>query len=139
MRMIGFDCLYWNEASDEHLAQISQSEDRFLLTRDRGLLKRGSVRYGYCVRGTNPREQLEEVVAYYDLVGAIKPFRRCMRCNGILHSVEKEAIIDQLPPGVRERHARFHRCLQCGRVYWRGTHFERMQRFIESVQVRCER
>ena len=106
---------------------------------DRVLLKRGSVRYGYCVRGTNPREQLDEVVSYYDLVGAIKPFRRCMRCNGKLHSVVNEAIIDQLPPGVHERHTIFHRCAQCGRVYWRGTHVEGMQRLIESVRVRCDR
>jgi uncharacterized protein with PIN domain len=134
LRMIGFDCLYWNQASDEHLAQISQSEIRILLTRDRGLLKRGSVRYGYCVRCTNPREQLEEVVSYFDLVETIKPFRRCMRCNGKLHSVEKEAVIDQLPPGVRERHDKFRQCSQCARVYWRGSHFERMQRLIESVR-----
>lgn len=133
LRMIGFDCLYWNQASDEHLAQISQSEGRILLTRDRGLLKRGSVRYGYCVRCTNPREQLKEVVSYYDLVETITPFQRCMRCNGKLHSVEKEAVVDQLPPGVRERHDNFRRCSQCGRVYWRGSHFERMQRLIESV------
>lgn len=133
LRMTGFDSLYWNQASDEQLARISQREDRILLTRDRGLLKRGSVRYGYCVRCSNPREQLEEVLSYFDLGGKIKPFRRCMRCNGTLHSVEKEAVMEQLPPGVRERHDRFRRCSQCGRVYWRGSHFERMQRLITRV------
>jgi uncharacterized protein with PIN domain len=53
-----------------------------------------------------------------------------MRCNGILVSVPKESVLDRLPPRVRERHDDFRRCGSCGRVYWAGTHHQRMQQFL---------
>jgi uncharacterized protein with PIN domain len=133
LRMLGFDSLYWNEASDQRLAQVSHNQKRILLTRDRGLLKRNLVTYGYCIRQNSPRDQLKEVLDHFDLAGDIQPFRRCMRCNGVLEAVDKDAILAQLPERVRGRYERFRTCPQCGRVYWRGSHFERMQRLIDSV------
>ena len=41
LRMLGFDTLYRNDYRDEELAYVSSQEERILLTRDRGLLKRG--------------------------------------------------------------------------------------------------
>lgn len=133
LRMLGFDTLYWNAAADESLAEISQSERRILLTRDRGLLKRSAVIYGYCVRKTHPREQLFEVVRHYGLAGCIQPFKRCMRCNSILEAVEKEQIKRLLPDAVRENYETFRLCPGCGRVYWQGSHYERMLYLIESL------
>ena len=43
LRMLGFDTLYRNDYHDQELAQISAAEDRILLTRARGLLKRSIV------------------------------------------------------------------------------------------------
>lgn len=133
MRMLGFDSLYWNRAGDEHLARISHQQRRILLTRDRGLLKRNAVTYGYCVRQNHPRDQLHEVVDHFDLKEGIQPFKRCMRCNGILQEVEKETVMESLPEGVRASYEDFRHCPGCGRVYWRGSHFARMQQLIEGV------
>src|SRR5690554_6793227 len=83
LRMLGFDTLYRNDYTDPELAAISAGEGRTLLTRDRGLLKRRVVTHGYCVRSTDPREQVAEVVRRFDLVHRIKPFRRCAHCNGV--------------------------------------------------------
>ena len=96
LRMLGLDALYRNDYRDEELAHLSSQDARILLTRDRGLLKRGEVTHGYCVRETNPRKQLVEVIRRFDLVRSIKPFRLCLRCNGTLGSVRKEDIIDRL-------------------------------------------
>jgi uncharacterized protein with PIN domain len=133
LRLLGFDCLYWNQVSDERLARISLEQKRILLTRDRGLLKRNAVTYGYCIREKNPRDQLQEVVERFDLKEHVEPFKRCMRCNGVLESVDKETIIEQLPEGVRANQDEFRICPDCERVYWRGSHFERMQRLINGV------
>jgi uncharacterized protein with PIN domain len=133
LRMLGFDSLYWNQAGDERLANISHDHGRVLLTRDRGLLKRNSVIYGYYVRSTNPREQMEEIVRRFGLYEQIKPFKRCMRCNGVLETVNKQEILERLPDGVRENQDEFRICPGCDRVYWRGSHFERMERLINSV------
>lgn len=133
LRMLGFDAVYRNDSGDETLARISSRDNRILLTRDRGLLKRGQVTHGYCVRETAPRSQLKEILRRFDLISSIRPFRRCMRCNGLLHLVPKEVILEQLPSKTQEHFDVFKRCADCGRVYWRGSHFERMQRFIEGL------
>jgi uncharacterized protein with PIN domain len=134
LRMLGFDARYRNDFGDQELADISSGERRILLTRDRGLLKRGQVTHGYCVRETEPKRQLAEVVRRFDLVGSIRPFARCIRCNGVLETVDKDQVRDQLPPKTREYFEDFRRCTRCEQVYWRGSHFERMQRLIDAIQ-----
>ncbi len=133
LRMLGFDTLYRNDYDDAELAIISSSEGRILLTRDRGLLKRSIVTHGYCLRTTNPRRQLTEVLSRFDLFGAIHPFQRCLSCNGTLESVAKAAILDRLPPKTRQYYNEFRRCQACDRIYWQGSHYKRMQKFIENV------
>jgi uncharacterized protein with PIN domain len=133
LRMLGFDTLYRNDYPDEELARVSSQEGRILLTRDRGLLKRNTVTHGYCVREMDPREQVREVVQRFDLYGAVSPFRRCMRCNGLLQPVAKEAIIERLEPKTQEYYDEFRTCQGCGRVYWKGSHYQRMQRLIERI------
>lgn len=133
LRMLGFDTLYRNDYADEELARISSSEGRILLTRDRGLLKRSVVTHGYCLRTTNPRQQLIEVLRRFDLFDSIKPFQRCLHCNGLLQPVDKAAIIDRLLPQTRQHYDEFRRCQACDRIYWPGSHYRRMQQFIEGV------
>lgn len=133
LRMLGFDTLYWNDAPDEILVHVSSQQGRILLTRDRGLLKRAEVTHGYCVRDSNPREQLLEVLRRFDLFDAVSPFRRCIRCNGSLEPVSKEAISHRLPPKTRQYYDEFRICQGCDQVYWKGSHYQRMQQFIESV------
>jgi uncharacterized protein with PIN domain len=135
MRLLGFDTLYRNDYEDAELACISRDEHRTLLTRDRGLLKRRMVTHGYCVRETSPRQQLIEVVRRFDLFRLIAPFRRCIRCNGVLVPVSKEAVIDRLPPRTREYYDEFRRCRVCGHVYWKGSHYERMQQLVAYIRA----
>ena len=133
LRMLGFDTLYRNDYADEELAHISSTEDRILLTRDRGVLMRSVVTYGYYVRETNPQQQVVEVLRRFDLFGSVAPFQRCLRCNGLLSPVSKETIIDLLPPQIQQSVDEFHHCLECGQIYWKGSHYERMQKFIKGV------
>src|SRR5919202_3841847 len=133
LRMLGFDTLYRNDYDDEELAQISASQQRILLTRDKGLLMRSLVTYGYYVRATNPEQQVIEVIRRFNLFEKVLPFHRCIRCNGLLESVSKESILDQLPEKTRLEINEFHRCCGCHQVYWRGSHYERMQQFIDGV------
>ena len=133
LRMLGFDTLYRNDYPDAELACISSTEQRVLLTRDRGLLKRSIVTYGYYIRETNPQRQVAEVLRRYNLFTAINPFRRCIRCNGMLASISKAAVRDRVPPKTFQYYDTFHICETCAQIYWKGSHYERMQQFIESV------
>lgn len=133
LRMLGFDCLYRNDYQDEELAQISAGEGRTLLTRDRRLLMRSIVTSGYCVRDLMPPRQIEEVLQRFDLYAAIRPFQRCIRCNGMLQPVSKAAVLDRLEPLTRRYFDEFRICPECGQVYWKGSHFEHMQQLIRQL------
>ena len=131
--MLGFDSMYRNDYQDEELAIISGDQGRTLLTRDLGLLKRRYVSHGYYLRETNPRCQLGEVLRRFDLSETTRPFKRCLSCNGLLKFVQKETIDDRLQPMTRRTYDEFHLCVICDRVYWKGSHYKRMQTFIESI------
>jgi uncharacterized protein with PIN domain/sulfur carrier protein ThiS len=133
LRMFGFDTLWRNDYPDEELAHVASTEQRILLTRDRGLLKRSIVRYGYCVREKYPRRQVIEVARRFKLGRTAQPFLRCLRCNGLLKSVDKEEIRDQLDPLTCQYHDVFTQCRECNQIYWRGTHYERMLPFVQEV------
>jgi uncharacterized protein len=133
LRMLGFDTLYRNDYDDEELARISSSQSRILLTRDRGLLKRSLVTRGYCVRSSDPLEQASEVLKRFDLTQAVKPFQRCLRCNGLLRSVEKETVGALLQHDTGRYYNEFQRCEECGQIYWKGSHVRHMINLIETI------
>ena len=133
LRMLGFDAVRPPRARDEELARVSSRERRILLTRDRGLLKRSEVTHGYWVRETAPRRQLAEVVRRFDLKRLVRPFTRCLRCNVGLTLATPAAVAERAPEGVREKHNEFLMCPACGSVYWKGSHYWRMQRLIAEV------
>ncbi|MEC4818911.1 MAG: Mut7-C RNAse domain-containing protein [Scytonema sp. PMC 1069.18] len=135
LRLLGFDVLYRNDYEDEELARVSSSQERILLTRDRGLLMRSIVQYGYYVRNTNPQQQIVEVMQRFSLYKLVSPFQRCLRCNGLLKPVAKETVIDQLPESTRLYVDEFYQCQNCNQVYWKGSHYERLQQFIDSVMA----
>jgi len=133
LRMSGFDTLYRRDYRDEEVARLSSTEDRVLLTRDRGLLKRNEVTRGYYLRATEPAQQLVEVLREFDLVPAVTPFRRCMHCNAVLRATPKESVLHRLLPETAKHFEEFYTCPACERVYWKGSHYRRMKRFIDGV------
>jgi hypothetical protein len=133
LRLLGFDTLYRNDYGAAELASVSANEDRTLLTRDLGLLKHALVQRGAFLRHTEPGRQLSEVVARFRLREHARPFTRCLRCNTPLRRVDKDRVSSMVPPRARERYEEYALCVTCGRVYWKGTHYERMRRLVDAV------
>ncbi|MDD5597476.1 MAG: Mut7-C RNAse domain-containing protein [Victivallaceae bacterium] len=133
LRMLGFDCLYRNDYDDPEIADIAVAEKRIILTRDSGLLKIGKVTRGYWVRSQIPEEQAEEILCRFDLYSQISPFNRCISCNGRLEAVEKAEIIELLEPLTKKYYHEFYRCQNCGKLFWKGSHYESMLRRIQKI------
>jgi uncharacterized protein with PIN domain len=134
LRLLGFDSLYRSDYQDPQLAKIAAAEQRILLTRDRRLLMRKAVQYGYCPRTLEPELQLKEVVHHFNLASSILPFQRCLRCNGMLKPVNKADVLDRLEPLTQKYYHEFSVCSDCDQVYWKGSHYERMLGLIERIQ-----
>jgi uncharacterized protein with PIN domain len=135
LRLLGFDTLYFNNAYDDaQLAELAQKKDCILLSRDRGLLKRGQVIHGYCLRSKDPRQQATDVLHRYQLTAQIKPWRRCLRCNGVLQPVAKEQILHRLEPKTKRYYTDFQICSDCQQIYWRGSHFQKLESFVAQMR-----
>lgn len=133
LRMLGFDTLYENNYTEARLLFISDDEKRILLTRNRELLQDPSVERALLIESEDPRFQLVQVLRRFDLFNSTAVFQRCMCCNSLLEPVAKQDILYRLPPKVRLGFDEFQQCRSCDKVYWKGTHFERMKEFIRTA------
>lgn len=133
LRMLGFDTLYRNDFEDEEIIGIAASENRILLTRDKELLRSGHLRCGYYIRAVNKHEQLREVVRKFGLSDLFKSFTRCMTCNSELVPLPKEDARVEIPEDIFRVFDEFYACPSCRKIFWKGSHFARMESFIRSL------
>lgn len=133
LRLLGFDTSFDKSWNDRDIIQRSNKEQRMILTRDIELLKNGSTNYGYWIRSTNPDQQIKELFKRFILADKINPFTRCMKCNGILHKVNLNEVEDRVPPKVKEWHSDFFECSTCKQIYWRGSHYKKLEQMVNKL------
>jgi uncharacterized protein with PIN domain len=133
LRMLGFDTLYQNDFGDREIIDIAQTEKRIILTRDKLLLQSKKVNHGYFVRSTEKHAQLIEIVKKFDLRSQFRSFTRCMTCNADLIPKIKQEIIDKIDADTARIYDEFFYCPSCNKVFWKGSHFERMEQLILSL------
>ncbi len=133
LRMLGFDATYSNHFDDDTLAILSVKEHRILLTRDTGLLKRRIITHGYYIHSKDPITQLQSVITHFNLKKSINPFSRCLRCNETLIDIPKSAVEKRVPTFVYNHYNIFKSCPKCGRVYWKGSHWNNMKKFLNLL------
>lgn len=137
LRIAGFDTMFINDLDDNRLVRIALSEGRVLLTKDTQILKRRVATTGrlkvLLIEGEEVKGQLRQVVKTFNLTSEVKPFTLCLECNKPLVSKGKEEVEGLVPPYVFKTQTQYMQCPECQRVYWRGTHWERMSRELERI------
>lgn len=133
LRLLGIDVLHPKHLGDAELAELAAGQGRALLSRDRRLLMRKIVIYGFCLQTRDPRRQLFDVLDRYRLHQAIYPWKRCLRCNGQLVRVAKDEIVQRLEPKTKKYYHEFHMCQECRQIYWKGSHYRPLYAFVEGV------
>jgi uncharacterized protein with PIN domain len=136
LRVLGFDVWWLSDADDATLTEVSLAQQRILLTRDCGLLKRRAITHGLFVRSQQPEEQTLEVIRRLDLRQRLAPLTRCLRCGGELVTVTKDEVIDHLEPLTRRYYDEFSRCADCGWIYWAGSHHARLVGLVQRLRHR---
>ena len=138
LRLLGFDTFFNRQWDDARLADISQKEGLILLTRDRGLLIRKKVTRGVYIHNIYSDKQVKELLQRLDLLKSIAPFTRCLLCNGLLEPVDmgstffKKILKSQIPSKVLEWTKEYHFCTSCQKVFWKGSHYEKLIRKIKE-------
>ncbi len=133
LRLLGFDTIYNNDFEDHEIIKISLNDNRIILTRDKGILKNNNVTHGYYIRSQKPKEQINEVIRRFNLESLIKPFTVCSLCNGEIVSVSKDFVMGQLKSLTKKHYDKFFMCSRCKKIYWEGSHYDRIKNFIDSL------
>ncbi|MBE0428500.1 MAG: Mut7-C RNAse domain-containing protein [Thermoleophilia bacterium] len=129
LRLLGYDAAYENEIGDWELIRRSGSEDRILLTRDRDVMRRWQIARGrvvaFLVSSSDIMEQIVEVATEFGLQP--RPEARCPQDNSDLNTISREEARGRVPPYVFKTQKDFHFCPACGRIFWKATHWERIE------------
>jgi uncharacterized protein len=133
LRMLGYDTSHDNAIADEEIRRRAREERRIVLTRDRDLLKCADIARGAYVHALKPEQQLREIAGRYGLAAGARPFTLCLHCNLPLDPADKASVAARLPENVGALHTSFRHCRGCDRVYWHGTHYERMLETLGRV------
>ncbi len=134
LRFLGFDTLYNRQYEPTEITKIAEQEKRIFLTRSIPLLKNHRITTGYWIRSENPILQLIQILSQLELVDEITPFKRCSVCNGTLEIVDKKLIEDDLLPYTKKYFDEFYICNSCKKIYWQGSHFKRINEFIQGIR-----
>lgn len=137
LRLLGFDVDWLPDRDDGELADIAEREGRILLSRDLQLMMRKKVSRGLYVRNTDPSKQVTEVLERLQLFGLCRPFTRCVECNGLMRPLDIAApgfdAASAIPPGVLAWCREYYRCGECGRIYWKGSHYDKLKKRVEGI------
>jgi uncharacterized protein with PIN domain len=133
LRILGFDTAYDPAVSDRDLVRRGVLEGRHILSKDRGLPEAWRVAQCFILESDESEAQLREVVERFDLRRGIRLFTRCTVCNSPLDPIPKDVVRDRVPDRVAESRDSFHRCPDCGRIYWEGSHTERMRGRLREI------
>ncbi len=131
LRFMGYDTFYPpSSMSDEEIIRIGREEGRVIITRDRELAHLGN---GVFVESDNYEEQLRFMIKKFNL-STENMLSRCSICNTPLVQVPKEKVRDKVPEYVYEHTNEFYLCPNCGKIYWYGTHTERIEEIIKRIE-----
>ncbi len=133
LKILGFDVVFLNRASDADLLSSARREKRILLTRDHRLFASAGKSRALLVASEKWPEQLAQVLDAFGLRSAVRPYSRCLNCNARLRRLPRERARNLVAPFVSERASSFAICPHCGRVFWPGTHYADMEARIREI------
>jgi uncharacterized protein with PIN domain len=139
LRLAGFDTALFS-GEDRDMVRQALREGRIVLTRDTRIRLVRPAQQGQLkvitLTTDKPQEQLCQVMRELGAAEQARPFSRCIECNQPLAERTREQVAQRVPPYVYATQALYRECVGCGRIYWRGTHWQAMARLLETL-ARC--
>ncbi len=134
LRILGYDTSYFNGEKRSDLIIWSLREERIILSRDSHLGKRQG--FGRLILESDMvEEQLKKVIEYFSLrIDTSKIFTRCVICNHLLEKILKSEVKDKVPSYVFETQDKFMSCRRCQKIYWQGTHWDKVKKIVGEIK-----
>lgn len=135
LRATGYEAI-WFEGNDEELIFLALQHNAILLTTDtmlfdRRILRDGTVRALWLPPTLKPIEQLKIIFDYFYLK-VLEP--RCMKCGGELIKVEKDMVLERIPPRTLKWLNEYYLCNKCDTLFWKGTHWRKITPVIDELK-----
>ena len=131
LRMMGYDTVYDKRMDDAAIAKAARADARFILTRDHELSKEPGAFY---VEKDDLDSQLETVARKFGL-RFNEAMIRCSVCNGELKDLPKAEAAGSVPEGALQANDKFWKCSQCGKVFWKGTHWNGIMERLRKLNL----
>ena len=136
LRMLGYDAVYYRGEETQPLFQLARQEGRVILTRNTRLIPKRPEDQVCRLTEDNPSLQLQELIQKRHLsLNEENPFLRCLLCNNVLDHIPRERAEGKVPDFIFHQKKAFFRCPSCQRIYWQGSHLEKMQKKIEQLRL----
>ncbi|HJT10397.1 MAG TPA: Mut7-C RNAse domain-containing protein [Candidatus Nitrosotalea sp.] len=142
MRLLGYDSRYESSAEDSDLIKMAEKQRRIIISKDENLSK-SAEKIGLVtvlIRGNDEVEQIIQIATKLGLSNFMidSNSSRCVDCNGKLETIDKIRVMNKVPSGIYERQEKFWICRDCKKIYWEGTHFEKLQEFVDKLNQRLK-
>jgi uncharacterized protein with PIN domain len=136
LRTLGFDTVFHQDFSDTAVLTCALNEQRTILTRDTRLAGKALARELVLLSSSDPLEQLQEVIRQRRIVMRMSDvFTRCPCCNLPVEKIDKHDYAAAIPAYVYQTINHFTRCTACARIFWRGTHVQRMIDYLRTAGI----
>ena len=133
LRILGFDTVYEADVSAADFYH-QLDEGRTLITRTKKIRKAYPGSNNVFIESNSLQEQLKQTVEHLGIGRPdICPFSRCIHCNLPIDRIAREGVSGLVPDHIWETHETFNRCRRCDRIYWPGSHTERIADRIKEL------
>ena len=133
LRILGYDAVYYREDNTSRALLSALRESRVIITRNKVFFDKVSVKSVYLTQ-EKIKDQLGNVIRQLDLkIDEGMIFTRCVLCNEDLGKIKKEEVKHRVPEYVFKTQDKFMECRVCQRIYWPGSHWENIRRYVQEI------
>ena len=135
LRIAGYDTAILEPGTaDSEILQLAIEENRLLITRDHHFLKMKDAEDVVVFLVANSLDDCAaELRQRLNLNWIYHPFTRCVQCNSLLVESDNQDLWERVPSDVSHFSKIWH-CPQCNKIYWQGSHTDKMIIQLESWQ-----
>ena len=130
LRMLGYDAVVYKKISFHNRIRLTNKDRRIYLTRCRKEATSKIKFSRFLIHSEKIEDQIHEIRKFL-VYSEEYIFSRCIICNKLVYPISKEKVKNLIPEYIYNDHQQFTICRKCGRIYWHGTHYEKMKKNLK--------